>query len=159
MLTLDDRIARFVEALKERVPLESERDRFKQVLSHLVEWSTAHPDLFALNQNEHDQSVVSFRHAASGRVAWSAYPKRHSGAKLEIFSRARDAFSPGTWEAALETVKSLSKEPLDDDSTLRIPFTALKNTKTRDKAKELIRELIADLSRRDPGESLAEDQG
>jgi hypothetical protein len=42
-------------------------------------------------------------------------------------------------------VRGLSREPLTDESTLRIPFTALKSRVTRGKAKELILRLIATL--------------
>jgi len=154
MTALDERVARFTRALERTVQYAPERDRLVAALNDLIAWSQDGPSELVLNENEHEQSVVSFRHAPTGRVAWSAYPKDDGGAKLEVFARSREGLPAAVWTQALEEVRGLSREPLTDNSTLRIPFTALKSPATRARVKQLILRLAASLSEnRSPGDA------
>lgn len=147
-MNLRDRVARFADELSRTVPQPEERARFLVVLEDFVAWAAASSGRFVLNENEHQQSVVSFRHAQSGRVAWSAYPKEKGGAKLELFARSRHAFDPSVWDEAMREVQGFSREPLKDGSTLRIPFSAMKSQATRESVKQLIRQLAEQLEAR-----------
>jgi hypothetical protein len=145
---LENRKASFKEAVSAFIKLDSERDRMIKVMQDFVTWSASLPKVFSLNESEPDPAVVSFKHSASGRVAWSAYPKRSAGAKLEIFAKSRNAFPAEKWEAAHGKAEGLSSEPLEANGSLRIPFAALKNPERRQKAKELILELVAELGKK-----------
>jgi hypothetical protein len=119
-----------------------------KVMQDFVNWSATLPKVFSLNEDEVDPTVVSFRHSESGLVAWSAYPKRDVGAKLEIFAKSRNAFPAGMWDAVHGKAEGISSEPMEANGSLRFPFAALKNAERRQKAKELILELVNGLPKK-----------
>jgi hypothetical protein len=149
MLTMTQRMERFRAALLRRVPLADERDRLVAVVQDLVDWSTSRPDVFLPNENDHEQSVVSFRHRGSGRVAWSVYPRDKDGPKLEIFPRSLEVVPPGTVERARSQVAALSRDLLLDGGTLRVRLAALKSAPRREEMKQLILDLAAVVSNAD----------
>ena len=142
MSDLETRKASFREAVTSFVGLDTERERMFKVMQDFVTWSASLPNVFSLNEGEVDPRIVSYRHTASGLVAWSAFPKRDSGAKLEIFGKSRRAFPPGMWDAVHGKAEGISSEPMDANGSLRIPFAALKSPSQRQKAKDLILELV-----------------
>jgi hypothetical protein len=148
MSDLEARKASFKQAVGSFITLDSERDRMIKVMQDFVNWSASLPKVFSLNEDEADPSVVSFRHSESGLVAWSAYPKRDAGAKLEIFAKSRKAFPDGMWDAVHGKAEGISSEPMEANGSLRIPFAALKNAERRQKAKELILELANGLAKK-----------
>ena len=148
MSNLETRKASFKEAVGSFIMLDSERDRMIKVMQDFVNWSASLPNVFSLDEGEVDPSVVSFRHTASGLVAWSASPKRDAGAKLEIFGKARKAFPAGMWDAVHGKAEGISSEPMAANGSLRIPFAALKTPARRQKAKELILELVDGLAKK-----------
>jgi hypothetical protein len=145
---LEARKASFKEAVSSFIMLDSERDRMIKVMQDFVNWSASMPKVFSLDDGEVDPSVVSFRHKQSGLVAWSASPKRAGGARLEIFAKSRKAFPEGMWDAVHEKAQGISSEPMAATGALRIPFAALKNSERRQKAKELILELVEGLAKK-----------
>jgi hypothetical protein len=145
---LETRKASFKAAVGSFITLDSERDRMIKVMQDFVNWSASLPKVFSLNDKEPDPTVVSFRHSESGLVAWTAYPKRDAGAKLEIFAKSRSAFPAGTWDAVHGKATDLTSEPMEANRSLRIPFAALKNAERRQKTKELILDLVAELGKK-----------
>jgi hypothetical protein len=145
---LETRKASFKEAVGTFIMLESERDRMIKVMQDFVNWSASLPKVFTLNDKEPDPTVVSFKHSESGLVAWSATPKRNAGAKLEIFAKSRKAFPEGMWDAVHGKAEGISSEPMDANGSLRIPFAALKSPERRQKAKDLILELVSGLAKK-----------
>ena len=143
---LEARKASFNQAVSAFITLDSERDRMIKVMQDFVNWSASLPKVFSPNEGEADPCVVSFRHTPSGLVAWSVFPKRDGGAKLEIFAKSRKAFPAGVWDAVHEKAESISTQPMDANGSLRIPFAALKSPARRQKAKELILELVNGLA-------------
>jgi hypothetical protein len=122
-----------------------EHARFARALDDFIAWSETRPEAVAFADHEYDQNVVSFRETANNYVLWSAYPKIDGGAKFEILPGAADALDPTVRENALSILRSLTREPLSDATTLRLPFAALKKQRSRDRVKELLVHLIADL--------------
>lgn len=146
MSDLETRKVSFREAVSVFIMHDSERDRMIKVMQDFVTWSASLPKVFSLNETESDPSVVSFRHTASGLVAWSASPKRSGGARLEIFAKSRKAFPEGMWDAVHEKAQGISSAPMEANGSLRIPFAALKSPARRQKAKELILALANELA-------------
>jgi hypothetical protein len=148
MSDLEARKASFKEAMGSFITLDTERDRMVKVMQDFVNWSASLPKVFSLNEDEVNPSVVSFRHSESGLVAWSVYPKRDGGARLEIFAKSRNAFPDGMWDAVRGKAKGISSEPMEANGSLRIPFAALKTPDRRQRAKELILELVDGLAKK-----------
>jgi hypothetical protein len=100
---------------------------------------------FAADKN-YDQKVISFRELGRNYILWSAYPRVGDGAKLEILPGAIEAIAPATRDYAIRTLQSLSREPISDKTTLRVPFRALKSQERRATVKAVLERLIAELA-------------
>ena len=120
--------------------------RFAAALDDFVAWSDATSGSVFFSERDYDQKTVSFEERTSRRVFWTAYPRRESGAKFEILPGGADCLSPEARGKALDILKSISREPIHDNSKLRVPFTALKGAGSRDKVKLLLTTLLVELN-------------
>lgn len=136
----------FITQVKRYVSNADERRRFTEILDHFIDWSfkrSAEIDHFDGN---YDQHVVSFKHRATGVVFWSAYPRRGDGAKLEILPGGHGSLSVDRLQDALSVIGAISKEPVSDATTLRIPFSALKSELRREYVTALLERMLVDLA-------------
>lgn len=124
----------------------TEREHFAAVLDDFIAWSEARaPHVSFVHDKQYEQKVVSFREHGGNYILWSAYP-RLDGAKLEILPGAPDGIAADTRERAIRLLRKLSSEPISDETTLRVPFRALKSPDRRAKVKVLLDEIVTELS-------------
>lgn len=140
MPTIADHRAAFLTKMRRYVKGD-DRERYEAVLDDLIQWSARQPGLeFFDNNNE--QGVISFRRKGAGPVFWAAYARASDGAKLELLPRSGDAITAESREMAREVLQSFTREELENETTLRIPFQALKGPATRTRVKELMGKLL-----------------
>lgn len=136
---------------------QDEVNRFAVALDDFVAWSDATAGKVVFSGRDYDQKTVSFEDVASGRVFWTAYPRVESGAKLEILPGGAHCLSQEVRAHALDILRSISREPVGDDTTLRVPFTALKGAAARHKVKDLMNTLLVHLNDNDEPSSSPND--
>ena len=117
-----------------------DRQRYEALLDELISWSAKQPNLEFIDNGTAD--TVGFRRP-SGPVFWSATARPADGPRLELLPRSGDALPAEARSMAREILQSFTREELDNETTLRIPFQALKGPATRAKVKELMATLLA----------------
>ncbi|HEV2644528.1 MAG TPA: hypothetical protein VGT98_17580 [Candidatus Elarobacter sp.] len=146
MPNLEDSRAKFLRKIVSYTHRD-DRPRFEAILDDFIAWSTARGGTVEYVDKEHRQGAVSFRESGRGYVLWSAYPRSDDGAKLEILPGAADKISPERRAEALSVLKALTREPIEEDTTLRVSFHALKSQDRRDRVQAVLGELVADLAK------------
>jgi hypothetical protein len=122
----------------------SERPYFEAALDDFIDWSSSRAPELVHSDNEYDQDVVSFLVMPRAIVLWSAYP-RIDGAKLEILPGSADTLSASMRHEAVRALRSISREPISESTTLRIPFASLKTEPRRRTVKGVLDCILAGL--------------
>ncbi|MEP7343742.1 MAG: hypothetical protein ABI877_00685 [Gemmatimonadaceae bacterium] len=135
----------FIAHVKRYVSNVAERKRLTEVLDHFIDWSFKHPAELSHYDGDHDSHVVSFKRQGDGAVLWSAHPRRDDGAKLEILPGGHSSLSAERLQDALTVIHSVTtREPVVEETTLRIPFVALKSEMRRDHVTALLERILSD---------------
>jgi len=140
--SLQEHRTAFLEQINRYVPHLEERKRFGQVLDHFIAWSKARTDVAPL-EAEYNEHAVSFVRTSDRAVLWTASPVRVDGARFEVLPRMRRTLSEEQALDAKEVFDSLSVEQNEDESMLRVRFSALKGPATRDRVTALLERLLS----------------
>lgn len=142
MTSLQEHRTAFLEQVHRYIPHLEERKRFGQVLDHFIAWSRGRADVAPL-EAEYNEHAVSFVRTSDRAVLWTASPVRVDGARFEVLPRMRRALSDEQMQDAKEVFDSLSVEQNDDESMLRVRFSALKGPATRERVTALLERLLS----------------
>lgn len=139
--SLQEHRTAFLEQVNRYVPHLEERKRFGQVLDHFITWSRGRTDVAPL-ESDYNEHAVSFVRTSDRAVLWTASPVRVDGARFEVLPRMRRALSEEQMQDAREVFDSISVEQNDDQSMLRVRFSALKGPVSRDRVTALLERLL-----------------
>ena len=144
MPTLKETRVAFIEQLQRYLPYADEQRRFTETLDHFIEWSRQRPTLLAHVEHDRNPCVVSFTRVADGSVLWAASPRRDSGARFEVLPRPRRGLDDERRQDALAVMRSVSREPITDESPLFVTFAALKGASGREQMIALLERILQD---------------
>ncbi|MGQ0647551.1 MAG: hypothetical protein ACT4P7_08255 [Gemmatimonadaceae bacterium] len=132
MPTLKDTRVAFIEQVQRYLSHAGEQRRFTEVLDYFIDWSQKRPLLLTHRETDDDLDTVRFTRLSDGMGLWAASPRRADGAKFEVLPRPRKKLNIDVREDALTVLRSISREPLTDESPLQVSFAALKGNGGRE---------------------------
>ena len=132
----------FVDEVRRFYPHAGEVQRFSDALADFINWSLARPQLLRRHDTNTDLKVVSFARRSDDAILWAATPRRGDVARFDILPRALNKLDPALRLEAVELIRSISSETIEDDAPLRIRFLALKNAESRRKVLELLGRIL-----------------